>query len=129
MASSDSHLETLIAETESVNAAATQPVQTLGDLPLTVISHGRLDPNAVPPNLGPQIREEYERAWQELQQEIAALSTRGRRIVAERSGHNIIFEQPEIIVEAILEMIGAATRPSDIHMEEVALPSPPDPSC
>lgn len=116
IAASDSHLGAMIAETESVNAAATQPVQSLGDLPLTVISHGQLDANAVPPSLGPEIRDEYERAWQQLQKEITALSTRGRRIIAERSGHNIIFEQPEIVIESILEMVGTAayrTEPSE----------------
>lgn len=105
VASSRSHSEALIGEMESVNAAQTQPVSTLGDLPLTVISHGQLDANAVPPSFGPDVREEYERTWQELQKEIMSLSRRGRRIVAERSGHNVIFDQPEIIIESILEMI------------------------
>ena len=105
MASSVSHAETLIAETESVYAAQTQPVTTLGDLPLTVISHGPLDANAVPPSLGQSVRDEYEAAWQKLQAEITSLSTRGRHIVAERSGHNIIFDQPEVVIESILEMV------------------------
>lgn len=106
MASNNSHAEAMIAETESVFAAETQPVSTLGDLPLTVIRHGRLDENAVPPSLGQQVRDDYEAAWQMLQAEILFLSTRGRLIVAERSGHNIMFEQPEIVIESILEMMG-----------------------
>jgi hypothetical protein len=104
MASSKSHAEALIAETKTVYAAQTQPVSTLGDLPLTVISHGQLDANALPPSFGPQVREDYEKAWQKLQEEITLLSTRGRRIVAEGSGHNILYDQPEIIVEAIQEL-------------------------
>ncbi len=104
MASSKSHAEALIAETEIVYAAQTQPVSTLGGIPLTVISHGQLDANALPPSFGPQVREEYERAWQKLQEEITSLSTRGRRIVAEGSGHNVIYDQPGIIVEAIQEL-------------------------
>lgn len=108
MASSNSHAQALVAESESVYAAETQPVSTLGDLPLTVISHGQLDANAVPPSLGQQVRDEYEAAWQKLQVEIVSLSTRGRRIVAERSGHNVIFDQPEIVIESILEMIELA---------------------
>jgi pimeloyl-ACP methyl ester carboxylesterase len=105
MASGDSHAEALIAETESVYAAQAQPVSTLGDLSLTVISHGQLDANAVPPSLGPQVRDDYEAAWQKLQVEITSLSTRGRRIVAAMSGHNVIFDQPEIVIESILEMV------------------------
>lgn len=103
IASSDNHLKATIAETKNVNAAQTQPVKTLGDLPLTVISHGQLD--AVPPGIGPEIRGEYERTWQELQVEITSLSSRGRRLVAERSGHNILFDQPEMIIQSVLEMV------------------------
>ena len=106
MASSNSHAEALVAESESVYAAQTKPVPTLGDLPMTVISHGQLDANAVPPSLGQQVRDDYEAAWQKLQAEITSLSMRGRRIVAERSGHNIIFDQPEIVIESILELAG-----------------------
>ena len=120
IASSESHAETLIAETESVYGAPTQPVATLGDLPLTVISHGRLDANAVPPSLGPEVRDEYERSWQELQTEITALSTRGRRIVAERSGHNVIYDQPEIVIESILEMVKTTRHESGL---DAALPA------
>lgn len=105
MSSSGSHAEAMIAETESVFAAETQPVSTLGDMPLTVISHGQLDANAVPRSLGQQVRDEYEAAWQKLQAEITSLSTRGRRIVAERSGHNVIFDQPGIVIESVLEML------------------------
>jgi pimeloyl-ACP methyl ester carboxylesterase len=110
MASSDSHLKALIAESESVYAAQIQPVSTLGDLPLTVISHGQLDANAVPPSLGQQVRDDYEAAWQELQVEITCLSTQGRRLVAERSGHNVIFDQPEIVIESILELVESTSQ-------------------
>jgi pimeloyl-ACP methyl ester carboxylesterase len=119
MASSDSHLEAMIAESESVYAAETEPVSTLGDLPLTVISHGQLDPAAVPPSLGPEVRDEYEAAWQKLQVEITSLSTRGRRIVAERSGHNVMFDQPEIITDAILEMLHASSNRFELMQEAV----------
>jgi pimeloyl-ACP methyl ester carboxylesterase len=105
MASSTSHAEAMIAESESAYSAQTQPISTLGDVPLTVVSHGQLDANAVPPALGQQVRAEYETAWQRLQAQITSLSTRGRHIVAERSGHNIMFEQPEIVVESILDML------------------------
>jgi pimeloyl-ACP methyl ester carboxylesterase len=105
MASSNSHAAALIAETECVFVAKAQPVSTLGNLPLTVIRHGQLDANAVPPSLGQSVRDEYERAWQKLQAEIASLSLRGRLIIAARSGHNIVYDQPEIIIESILEIV------------------------
>jgi pimeloyl-ACP methyl ester carboxylesterase len=121
IASSENHAETLNAETESVYGAQTQPVSTLGDLPLTVISHGQLDANAVPPALGQEVRDQYERAWQELQREITSLSTRGRHIVAERSGHNIIFDQPEIIIESILEMVKSTKNQIELPQNQLEL--------
>jgi pimeloyl-ACP methyl ester carboxylesterase len=119
MASSDSHFEAMLAESESVYAGQTQPVATLGDMPLTVISHGQLDANAVPQSLGQEVRDEYESAWQKLQVEITSLSTRGRRIVAERSGHNVIFDQPEIIIEAIIDILASTSNQVDIAQEVV----------
>jgi len=120
MASSKSHAEAMVAESESVYAARTQPVSTLGDLPLTVISHGQLDGEAVPPSLGQKVRDDYEAAWQKLQVEITSLSTRGRRIVAEKSGHNVIFDQPEIVIESVLEMM-TSQYPVSYQQKEVAL--------
>ena len=122
IAASNSHLDVMIAESESVYAGQTQPVKTLGDLPLTVISHGELDANAVPASLGQTVRDDYERAWQDLQTEIASLSTRVRHIVAKRSGHNIHYEEPEIIVQSVLEMIEAVSpKPELFRQEEVSL--------
>jgi pimeloyl-ACP methyl ester carboxylesterase len=121
ISASNSHLETTLDETLSVIAAATQPVSTLGDLPLTVISHGQLDANAVPPSLGPEVRDAYERAWQELQGEITALSTRGRRIVAERSGHNVIFDQPELVIQSVADMVESTRAGLQIPPKEAAL--------
>jgi hypothetical protein len=51
-----------------------------------------------------------------LQEELAGLSTRGERRVAEQSGHLIQIEQPEIVIEAIRDMV-EAQRPAsgDVH--------------
>ena len=112
VASSPSHADALVAEIESASAMQVQPVSTLGDLPLTVISHRQPDPNIVPTNAKMQMGYDYELAWQKLQEEIASLSTRGKHIVAEKSGHNIIYDQPEIIIDAILEMLHTPANPT-----------------
>ena len=39
---------------------------------------------------------------------MAALSTRGRHILASQSGHWITLDQPEVVVEAITEVVAAA---------------------
>lgn len=40
-------------------------------------------------------------AWEELQQDLARISTSGRVLVAERSGHHVHADQPELVVDAI----------------------------
>jgi pimeloyl-ACP methyl ester carboxylesterase len=49
------------------------------------------------------------------QDEVARLSSRGRQVVAERSGHWIPLEEPELVVEAVREVVSSvreAHRPS-----------------
>lgn len=107
IASGGEHVATLLAETTAMTEARTEPVRTLGDLPLIVLSHGQLPPEAVPPSLGPAVRAEYEETWQALQIEMTALSTRGRRIVAAHSGHNIPLEEPELVIDAVRNLLPA----------------------
>jgi pimeloyl-ACP methyl ester carboxylesterase len=61
-------------------------------LPLTVITAGRLENG------------EMHRA---RQAKLAQLSGRGKQIVAESSGHSVQLFQPDLIAEAVEEMIGA----------------------
>jgi pimeloyl-ACP methyl ester carboxylesterase len=77
----------------------------LGDLPLTVLSQGA-EPQAVQA-MGISLEQaRAERAvWDELQQELTALSSRGRRIVAERSGHAVQLQQPQLVIDAVVEMV------------------------
>jgi pimeloyl-ACP methyl ester carboxylesterase len=63
----------------------------LGDVPLVVISAGR-QPGA--------LRRE--------QEQMTGLSSRGRQIVAAGSGHWIHLDEPEIVVEAIRQVVTAA---------------------
>ncbi len=65
---------------------------SLGELPLVVIRHGR-------PFLGAQAV--IEEGWTEAQTRLASLSTDSRLIVAEKSGHAISLEQPDIVIEAV----------------------------
>jgi pimeloyl-ACP methyl ester carboxylesterase len=78
-----------------------QPPRPLGDLPLVVLSQG--DEPEANEQLG--ITREFalrQRAvWDVLQQELTALSSRGERRVADKSGHVIQFEQPELVITAI----------------------------
>ena len=45
---------------------------------------------------------------QEMQQELAALSTQGKQVIATESGHMIQSDQPELVIDAIREIVAQA---------------------
>jgi len=77
----------------------------LGDLPLTVITAGKPD---LPPFINADIRELLADSWLESQRDLVALSTAGRYIIAEESGHCVQCQQPKLVAEAILREISRA---------------------
>ena len=83
--------EALGSQIESISAsAASVPVdQSFGALPLVVVS-GELNSDA-----GQLAR----------QQRLAARSTRGRHVVAERSGHWIPLDRPDVVVDAVRSIV------------------------
>ena len=84
------------AAAQEENSAEVRALGPLGDLPLVVLSH---DPDKMrfPGNL----TEPVNRAWGEMQDELAHLSTNGIRLVVKGSGHDIQIDKPEAVVEAI----------------------------
>ncbi len=79
--------------------------RTLRDLPLIVLSQGN-EPrgDAETGQTDEQARSQRE-VWDQLQLELAALSSRSERRIATRSGHIIQFEQPELVIQAIDDMV------------------------
>ena len=69
----------------------------LPDLPLVVLAHAR-------PSVLPAAAEARWPAWQH---DLAARAPRGRLVVAERSGHNIHLDEPDLVVAAIRDVVGA----------------------
>jgi len=74
----------------------------LGNLPLTVIRHGLPEMFAGMPANQAKLAEQV---WQELQAELADLSTNSRMLVAEKSGHRIPIDQPNVVIAAIQKMV------------------------
>lgn len=109
VAASPKHVETLIAEQQAVQTIhaelAAAKITNLGDLPLVVLSHGQ--PMAMP-GLTEQVNQAYEQLWQQLQAELARLSSQGRLVVAEGSGHYIQLERPQLVIDAISDVVAAA---------------------
>jgi pimeloyl-ACP methyl ester carboxylesterase len=79
--------------------------RTLGDLPLIVLSQGN-EPkgDAATGQTDDQARSQRD-VWNQLQLELVALSSNSERRIATRSGHIIQFEQPELVIQAINDMV------------------------
>jgi pimeloyl-ACP methyl ester carboxylesterase len=75
-------------------------------MPLVVIAHGHPEPDT------PFVELE-EPFWQQLQRELAQLVPGGRLVVATESGHDIHNEQPELVLDAIRDVV-LAVRAGDL---------------
>ena len=78
--------------------------EPMPDVPLVVITHGIGD---MFEGLDPETAARAEEVWRQLQNDLASRSSQGRLVVAGDSGHQIPVEQPEIVVEAIRQVINA----------------------
>jgi len=105
------HLETSRRETlampENLAVVRVRQIGSLGDIPLTVISAGRPAISAGH-GISEADAERLKEVATELHAEMAALSTRGKRVIAEESGHYVPVEQPTVVVDAIREVVEAA---------------------
>jgi len=74
----------------------------LGDLPLSVISRGYWDPM---PGFSDRENQQAQEIWQEMQTELLSLSSNSWQIVATESEHNIQLQQPQLVIEAIKDVV------------------------
>jgi pimeloyl-ACP methyl ester carboxylesterase len=74
-------------------AACAAGVRTLGDIPLVVVSSGDQPPEIVARHRA-----------------LAGLSSNGRHVVASRSGHWIQFDEPDLVVSTVRDLVGAWRR-------------------
>jgi pimeloyl-ACP methyl ester carboxylesterase len=98
-------------ELAALRAAGAGQEFPLGDLPLVVVTRG------IPEETGPDAKqlEAEHRAGHEA---MARLSRKGRLVVAERSGHHVQLDQPELIVTVIQEVVAAALNQPDVTGEK-----------
>lgn len=100
--------ERFLAEMNAVEESSAEVralrITRLGDMPLIVLSAGYGD--AIP-SLSDA---ENQKIWKELQveqSELAALSSHSKQIIAEQSGHFIQLDQPNLVIDAIREIVDA----------------------
>lgn len=106
----------LLATTDYFNAAviesssflaefgtgSTHKLKGLGDLPLIVLTRGL--PDSLP-ILSEQENARYDTTWHELQRELAGLSSNSRQIIAEDGGHYIQLDEPNLVIDAVRELV------------------------
>lgn len=92
------HFKEHLAELTAVN-----PV--FGNMPLIVITAGMTPAAKGMPKEWQEYFKQWYTAWLALQQDLATRSSNSKHMIAENSGHMIPWQQPEIIVQAVREII------------------------
>jgi pimeloyl-ACP methyl ester carboxylesterase len=90
-------------------------ITTLGDIPLIVLRHGAEQPMMASPEVVQALEETFTR----LQAEMAMLSSSGKLLVAEQSGHAIHLDQPDLVIEAVREVL-TAVRTRQLEKERLS---------
>lgn len=86
------------------SAAQVRATGLLGDLPLVVIT--RATGLKVVPNLPDDLSDKLDRVWQDIQMDLAGLSSNSTHIIATHAGHYIQAEEPQLVIDAILKVMG-----------------------
>lgn len=81
----------------------------LGDIPLSVISHGR--PFELPADLpGGLTSQVIERAWTHAQDKLARLTSHAVHVIARRSSHYIQLSEPELVIAQTRRVVDLVRR-------------------
>lgn len=94
-------------EEEALHAHSTEDAirgQSLGSIPVRIIARGRPQDYASA-GISVDIGQKLESIWQSGQRNMLNISKDSQLIVATRSGHMIIHDEPELVVKTILELI------------------------
>jgi pimeloyl-ACP methyl ester carboxylesterase len=92
------------AERDSVTGAHALQMTSFGDMPLIVLSRGRWEPFTF---FSDAENQQYWDGWQATQSELVSLSSEGKQVIAEQSGHFIQLDQPDLVIDAIQEVVEA----------------------
>ena len=91
------------------SAAQAAGAGSLGDMPLAVLSH---DPDKPSAEMPADLAKSTNQAWEKMQEELAHLSTRGTQTVAKNSGHYIQLDRPELVIDAVRNIVQETRQPS-----------------
>lgn len=81
-------------------------LQSLGNRPMIVLTAAKARSLAqLPDGFTEEYIEEERAVWQELQTELATLSSESQHIISEQSSHLMYFDQPDLIVDAVRDVL------------------------
>jgi pimeloyl-ACP methyl ester carboxylesterase len=92
----------LVQSSAQVGAAG-----SLGATPLVVLTAGR---RVAAPFSSPHLAARVEGLWLELQDDSAGLSSNSTQIIAQLSGHCIQCDEPQLVVDAIRQLVESSRR-------------------
>jgi pimeloyl-ACP methyl ester carboxylesterase len=99
-------LDTSVSQVRDATAAS-----PLRSMPLVVLSRGQV--MEMPADLpGGLTGEGLEQAWRVEQDRLAALLPDARHVIARESEHYIQLQQPELVIEAVREVVDAVRDPA-----------------
>lgn len=97
------------AEVQAIGASADEArhAGSLDSLPLVVVSR---DPEkgAAPGLIPADVSRRVEQQWAQMQEELARLSTKGSRVVAIGSTHDVQIDRGDLVIAAIQKILAAA---------------------
>ena len=104
----DSDMKGLLAKL-AISEGQVRAAHWHSDIPLVVLTHGVVNPG----DYGiPSMAAKGEALRLEMQEALARLSSRSKHIIAEKSGHYIQRDQPELVIDYVRQVV-EATRTSD----------------
>jgi len=99
LAAAAAEMNAMLESTAEVRAFQ---ITNFGNLPLSVLTAGVYHPN---PAQSDAENQQFRDEWQAMQSELAALSSISKQTIAEQSGHEIHLDQPDLVIDAILDMV------------------------
>lgn len=77
-----------------------------GDMPIIVLTHA---PSPAPKGIPQSMQDGRTMAWEQLHNEVAAMSTHGVNWIVPRSSHIMNYDRPEIVIDAIQTALAIAS--------------------
>lgn len=105
----DLDYETIDFAAASAEMRQAATVHPLRPMPLVVLSHAQ--PFGVPEDSLGFSPEVLERAWASAQDQLAALVPHAQHVIATESGHYIQLQQPDLVIEAVRQVVEAIRSP------------------